>query len=57
MRQIWLFLSLALLVIGVQQTFVHGVGYSYWIFMFSLAFLFIYSYLKRRADEKKKRDR
>jgi hypothetical protein len=43
---ILLFLSLTLLIIGVDQSMANGLQNSYWIFMFSLALLFIFWYLK-----------
>jgi len=46
MKFLILFLSLALFIIGVHQTFVNGLHNSYWIYMFSLMLLFLYWYLK-----------
>jgi len=39
-----LILSVAagLLVIGIHQTMINGLEYSYWIFMLSLSLLFLY---------------
>jgi hypothetical protein len=47
-KAVWiiLFLSLTLLIIGIDQALVKGLQNSYWIFMFSLALLFIFWYLK-----------
>ncbi|SNS92330.1 hypothetical protein SAMN05421640_1643 [Ekhidna lutea] len=41
-------------VIGIDQAIVIGLTESYWIFMFSLALLFLYGYRKgqRQAREK-----
>ncbi len=51
---IWLFLSLTLLIIAVQQTLTQGLRDSYWIYMFSLAFLFIYWYINGPGNERNK---
>ena len=41
-------------IIGVDQAIVVGFAESYWIFMFSIALLFLYGYRKgqRKAAEK-----
>lgn len=41
-------------IIGVDQSIVVGFAESYWIFMFSIALLFLYGYRKgqRQAHEK-----
>lgn len=41
-------------IIGVDQAIVVGLAESYWIFMFSIALLFLYGYRKgqRQAREK-----
>ena len=41
-------------VVGIDQAIVVGFSESYWIFMFSLALLFLYGYRKgqRQAREK-----
>lgn len=43
---ILIFSSLTLFIIGVHQSFMNGIENSYWIFMFSLALLFLYWYIK-----------
>ncbi len=43
----FIFLSATLFIIGVHQAMVNGIGASYWIFMFSIAFLLAYQYFKR----------
>ncbi|WP_436518010.1 hypothetical protein [Ekhidna sp. To15] len=41
-------------IVGVDQAIVVGLAESYWIFMFSIALLFLYGYRKgqRQAREK-----
>ena len=41
-----LFLSLTLLIIAIDQALIYGLQNSYWIFMFSIALLFIFWYIK-----------
>jgi hypothetical protein len=52
MKYIFLFLSIAVLIIGVHQTLVFGFEASYWIFMFCIAFLFIYKLMANNEKEK-----
>ena len=47
-----LFLSAAVMIIGVHQTILFGFGSSYWIFMASIA-LFLYYQIRKN---KKKQD-
>ena len=49
-----LILSFGTMIIGIDQSMAHGVANSYWIFMISLSFLFVYSYRKARRMEKEK---
>lgn len=44
-----------LFVIGTHQAMVVGIAESYWIFMFSLAPLFLYNYRKNRQEENAKK--
>lgn len=45
-----LFLSAAVMIVGVHQTIINGFGESYWIFMVSIA-LFLF-YLTRKNKQK-----
>ena len=47
-------LTIVTFIIGIDQAIVVGIAESYWIFMFSLALLFLYGYRKgqRQAREK-----
>lgn len=47
--------ALCLFVIGIHQAIVVGLSASYWIFMFSLMPLFLYSYRKGLAQEREKK--
>jgi hypothetical protein len=44
----------AFFAIGVNESLYYGVGRSYWIFMFSLGFLFGYALLKRNENPPEK---
>jgi hypothetical protein len=52
---LFVFISMALFIIGVHQSFINGLQKSYWIFMFSIAFLFLYWYFKGQADDPSKK--
>jgi len=46
-------LCVVLFIIGVHQTIVFGIAYSYFIFMLSIGLLFLYKYRVARASEEK----
>ncbi len=50
-QSIIFFISLSLLIIGAHQTFTVGLYESYWLFMLSLALLFLYSILKKNKEK------
>jgi len=41
-------------IVGIDQAIVVGIAESYWIFMFSLALLFLYGYRKGQRQAKEK---
>ncbi len=43
-------------IIGMDQAIVVGIAESYWIFMFSLALLFLYGYRKGQRQAREKED-
>ena len=45
-------LAIGLLVIGIHQSMRNGIANSYWIFMFSVGFLFLYQYFNKFVPEK-----
>jgi hypothetical protein len=52
---IFFFIAMGVFVIGIHQAIVHGISHSYWLFMLSLALLFINGYFKNKPgnDEQK----
>ena len=44
-------LSLALIVVGIHQTMVHGIGSAYAIFMFAVGLLFWFQLRRTRSQE------
>jgi hypothetical protein len=48
---ILLALSLALIVVGIHQTLVHGIGSSYAIFMFAVGLLFWFQLRRTSSPE------
>lgn len=44
-------LSIAFIIIGIDQTIVLGFGQAYWAFMIALAVFFIYTFRKSRAKQ------
>ncbi|MFT5917829.1 MAG: Ca2+/Na+ antiporter [Flammeovirgaceae bacterium] len=61
-RVLVLMLSILFLIIGIHQSFYHGIANSYWIFMFSVCFLFLLKFVKPEEEkeeepEKKKKER
>jgi len=53
-KTIVLMLAIALLIIGIHQSMRNGIANSYWVFMFSVGFLFYYQYLNKYVPEKEK---
>jgi len=47
-------LCVVFFVIGVHQTMVVGIAYSYFIFMLSIGLLFLYKYRRARAADDEK---
>jgi hypothetical protein len=50
---ILLFISAAILIIGIHQTIINGFEMSYWIFMISLSLFFLYRLIKQQDADKK----
>ncbi len=48
---ILLSLSLALIVVGIHQTLVHGIGSAYAIFMFAVGLLFWFQLRRHQGNE------
>ena len=45
-----LVLGFVCLIIGIHQSILFGIAASYWIFMFSMFLLFLYTYRKGKAQ-------
>ncbi len=53
-RAVILTLSIFLLIIGIHQSFYNGIANSYWIFMFSVFFLFLLKFVKPEEEKEEK---
>ncbi|WP_420317430.1 hypothetical protein [Ekhidna sp.] len=49
-------LTFVTFIIGIDQAIVVGIAESYWIFMFSLALLFLYGYRKGQRQSREKEE-
>ena len=49
-------MAFSFFVIGIYEAITVGITKSYWIFMFSLISLFLYSYRKGTLQEQQKKD-
>lgn len=47
-------MAVVLFVIGIHQSMTVGIAESYFIFMFSIGFLLLYSYRKGKQKQEKK---
>lgn len=45
-----LVLGFVAFIIGIHQSMLYGIAASYWIFMFSLFLLFLYTYRRGKAQ-------
>lgn len=48
--------ALALIVVGIHQTMVNGIGFSYSLFMFAVGLLFWFQLRRNKALESKELD-
>ena len=51
-QTIYLTLAAVFMVIGIHQSFYYGIGPSYWIFMVSISFLFLFRFNRAKAQRK-----
>ena len=51
LQSVIFFISLALLIIGVHQTFTVGFYESYWLFMLSLVLFFVFRMMKKEDSK------
>ena len=48
---IFISIAVATLIIGIHQAMTNGITESYWLFMFSVCFLLLHQYVKKKGQE------